>query len=113
MGEFLALAYKIMVLLNPLHYVVNLVRKTSALTFISDNNIDYFVLILPKSNSKEGCIVMGFFYKLEIKFCEDVLSAYLGLITLSPVSSTELQVGNHKCTITVQYVANVMISIFT
>lgn len=47
-----------MVLLNPLHYVVNLVRKTSALTFISDNNTDYFVLILPKLNSKEGYIVM-------------------------------------------------------
>lgn len=100
-----------MVLLNPLHYVVNLVRKTSALTFISDNNLGYFVLILPKSNSKGGCIVI-FFYKLEIKFSEDILSDYLGLIILSPVSSTELQVGNHKCTITMQYVANIMISIF-
>lgn len=100
-----------MVLLNPLHYVVNLVRKTSALTFISDNNLGYFVLILPKSNSKGGYIVI-FFYKLEIKFSEDILSDYLGLIILSPVSSTELQVGNHKCTITMQYVANIMISIF-
>lgn len=42
-GDFLALAYEIMILLNPPHYVVNLVRKTSALTFISDNNLDCFV----------------------------------------------------------------------
>lgn len=92
-----------MVLLNPPHYVVNLVRKTSAWTFISDNNLDYFV------NSSQiefqgriycSTVVTSFFlYKLEIKFSEAILSDYLGLITLSPVSSTELKVGNHKCTI--------------
>jgi len=44
---------------------------------------------------------MDFFYKLEIKFGGDIVSDYLGFIILSPVSSTELQVGNRKCTISI------------
>lgn len=59
------------------------------------------MLILPKSNSKEGYIVVtSFFYKQEIKFSEDILSDYVELIALSSVSATELQVGNHKRTVT-------------
>lgn len=86
-----------MVLLKPLQYVVNLVRKISTFTFNSDNSLACFVLILPKSNSKERNMEW-IFYKLEIKFSGDMMSDYLGFIILSPVSSIELQVGNHKCT---------------
>lgn len=40
---FLALAYGITVLLKPVQYVINFVRKISALTFNSDNSIACFV----------------------------------------------------------------------
>lgn len=60
---FLTLAYEIMFLLNPVQYVVNLVRKISALTFNSDNSLACFVLIQNQIPGKAMC--SGFFNKLK------------------------------------------------
>lgn len=60
---FFSLGYEIIVLLKPVHYVVNLVRQISALSLNSDNSLACFVVIKNQGPVKVTC--NGFFNKLK------------------------------------------------